>query len=127
MTGEACAKAKGVDDPAGFSLADPLRGLGASQEMEEADAANTKCPQCGFSQADFKKTGRLGCPECYEHFEEGIEGLLKTMHKGTRHTGKAPAVWQQTKAEKAVETCTSAPGPPPSRCWKAVTKSVQPS
>ena len=94
---ESCSKAKGVDDPAGFSLADLLLGLGASQEMEEADAANTKCPQCGFSQADFKKTGRLGCPECYEHFEEGVEGLLKTMHKGTRHTGKAPAVWQQTK------------------------------
>ena len=65
--------------------------------MEEADTANTKCQQCGFSQADFKKTGRLGCPDCYEHFEEGVEGLLKTMHKGTRHTGKAPAVWQQTK------------------------------
>ena len=94
---ESCSKAKGVDDPAGFSLADLLLGLGASQEMEEADAANTKCPQCGFSQADFKKTGRLGCPECYEHFEEGVEGLLKTTHKGTRHTGKAPAVWQQTK------------------------------
>ena len=94
---ESCSKAKGVDDPAGFSLADLLLGLGASQEMEESDTASTKCPQCGFSQADFKKTGRLGCPECYDHFEEGVEGLLKTMHKGTRHTGKAPAVWQQTK------------------------------
>ena len=33
---ESCAKEKGVDDPAGFSLADLLLGLGASQEMEEA-------------------------------------------------------------------------------------------
>ena len=23
--------------------------------------------------------------------------MLKSMHKGTRHIGKAPAVWQQTK------------------------------
>ena len=49
-----------------------------------------KCPHCGFSQADFKKSGRLGCPECYQTFAEGLAGLLKTMHKGTRHTGKAP-------------------------------------
>ena len=48
-------------------------------------------------QTDFKKTGRLGCPDCYDHFTEGVEGLLKSMHKGTRHVGKAPAVWQQTK------------------------------
>ena len=30
------------------------------------------------------------CPECYVTFAEGLRGLLKTMHKGTRHTGKAP-------------------------------------
>ena len=47
--------------------------------------------RCGFTQADFKKAGRLGCcPECYETFAEGLEGLLKTMHKGTRHVGKVP-------------------------------------
>ena len=33
---EECAKNKGVNDPAGFSLADLLLGLGASQEMEKA-------------------------------------------------------------------------------------------
>ena len=94
---EDCSKAKGVDDPAGFSLADLLLGLGASQEMQESGSTTEKCPKCGFSQADFKKTGRLGCPDCYDHFEEGVESLLKNMHKGTRHVGKAPAVWQQTK------------------------------
>ena len=94
---EPCSKEKGVDDPAGFSLADLLLGLGASQQMEDADSTNTKCPQCNFSQAEFKKTGRLGCAECYDHFEEGVEGLLKTMHKGIRHNGKAPAIWQKMK------------------------------
>jgi protein arginine kinase activator len=65
--------------------------------MEELGSATGKCPKCGFSQTDFKKTGRLGCPDCYDHFSEGVESLLKSMHKGTRHIGKAPAVWQQTK------------------------------
>jgi len=88
---EACSKAKGVDDPTGFSLADLLLGLGAAQEMEQASGGgDLKCPHCGFSQSDFKKAGRLGCADCYLTFAEGLESLLKSMHKGTRHVGKVP-------------------------------------
>lgn len=93
---EECAKQKGVNDPTGFSLADLLLGLGASQEMEQS-AADIKCPHCGFTQADFKKAGRLGCSECYQTFREGLEGLLKSMHKGTRHIGKVPQALQQSR------------------------------
>ncbi len=88
---EDCAREKGVNDPAAFSLADMLLGLGVTQEMEEAaGGVEVKCPQCGFTQADFKKAGRLGCAHCYEAFSDGLETLLKTMHKGTRHKGKVP-------------------------------------
>jgi protein arginine kinase activator len=87
---EDCAKSKGINDPTSFAMADLMLGLGASQEVEQAVGVELKCPRCGFSQADFKKTGRLGCPECYTTFAEGLAGLLKTMHKGTRHTGKVP-------------------------------------
>ncbi len=73
-----------------------MLGLGASQELDpSAGAVEVKCPRCGFSQADFKKSGRLGCPECYATFAEGLAGLLKTMHKGTRHVGKAPEALRQ--------------------------------
>ena len=95
---EECAKHKGVNDPAGFSLADLLLGLGASQELQQASGgAEVKCPRCGFTQADFKKAGRLGCADCYTTFAEGLEGLLKTMHKGVRHVGKVPQFLQQTR------------------------------
>jgi protein arginine kinase activator len=86
-----CAKAKGVDDPTGFALADLLLGLGAAQEIERGSGSAQRCAVCGFSQADFKKTGRLGCAQCYETFAEGLNSLLKAMHKGTHHTGKVPA------------------------------------
>lgn len=92
---EACSKAKGVDDPTGFSLADLLLGLGAAQEMVHA-SGEARCPGCGFTQADFKKAGRLGCSECYTAFSEGLENLLKTMHKGTRHIGKVPRQLRET-------------------------------
>lgn len=89
---EDCAKAKNIEDPAGFALADLLLGLGASEELAGPSPEGTElvCPSCGFSQADFKKSGRLGCPACYETFRDGLAGILKTMHKGTRHTGKVP-------------------------------------
>jgi protein arginine kinase activator len=95
---EECAKAKGVNDPAGFSLADLLLGLGASKEIEEtAGGEELKCPHCGFSQADFKKSGRFGCSECYGVFAEPLDGLLKSMHKGSRHLGKVPQALQKSR------------------------------
>jgi len=57
---EECAKSKGVNDPTGFSLADLLLGLGASQEIEQAGGGTEmKCPRCGFTQADFKKAEQI--------------------------------------------------------------------
>ena len=95
---EECAKSKGITDTTGFSLADLLLGLGASQEIEQAaGGAELKCPRCGFTQADFKKAGRLGCADCYGAFSEALDGLLKTMHKGTRHIGKVPEALRQSR------------------------------
>ena len=94
---EACAKSKGVNDSS-FALADLLLGLGASQEIDQSSGGvELKCPHCGFTQADFKKSGRLGCPECYQTFVEGLEGLLKSMHKGTRHIGKVPEALRRNR------------------------------
>ncbi|PYL64424.1 MAG: excinuclease ABC subunit B, partial [Verrucomicrobia bacterium] len=74
-----------------------LLGIGAAEEIEKG-ASTQKCPVCGFSQADFKKTGRLGCSECYVTFAEGLGSLLKAMHKGTEHVGKFPERAQRTVA-----------------------------
>src|SRR5207247_8152333 len=86
---DACSKEKGVEDPKSFALADLLLGIGASEEIEKSTLTQ-KCPVCGFSQADFKKTGRLGCAACYTTFAEGLHTLFKAMHKGTEHVGKLP-------------------------------------
>ena len=89
-----CAKEKQLHDPTTFSLADLLLGLGSGKETEKAKdeggEGDIKCPNCGFSQADFKKSARLGCSECYEVFADSLAGMLKGMHKGTQHRGKVP-------------------------------------
>jgi len=95
---EECSKEKGVEGSNSFALADMLLGLGASQEMAQAaGGTEVKCRACGFTQADFKKSGRFGCAECYETFAEGLEGLLKSMHKGTRHVGKVPRMMRESR------------------------------
>ena len=86
---DSCSKEKGVQDPTGFALADLLLGIGAAEEIEKG-APVEKCGVCGFTQADFKKSGRLGCSACYGTFSEGLGSLLKAMHKGTEHIGKLP-------------------------------------
>jgi protein arginine kinase activator len=93
---EACSKEKGVNDPTGFALADLLLGLGAAQEIER-NPVGSRCRVCGFSQADFKKTGRLGCSACYDAFAEGLSGMLRNMHRGNAHTGKVPARYAETR------------------------------
>ncbi len=93
---EECAQAKGVTDPSGFSLADLL--LKASLNPEPA-ATGVRCEQCGFTQNDFKKQGRFGCPACYDTFGSISEPMLDTMHKGTAHTGKVP---QKALARKSL-------------------------
>ena len=55
------------------------------------DSEELSCPSCGFTQSDFKKTGRFGCADCYHVFDEGLDGLLEAMHKHTQHVGKTPA------------------------------------
>lgn len=95
---EDCAKEKGVNDPTGFSLADLLLGLGGSPESPaSADSTELSCPRCGFTLADHKKTGRLGCSDCYTTFAAGLGGMLKSMHKGVRHIGKAPTALRRTR------------------------------
>jgi protein arginine kinase activator len=84
---ESCSKAKGVTEETGFGLAEAF----LTPSMRSEDSMEVVCNACGFTASQLKKIGRMGCPECYDTFRDGIEGLLRGMHKGTRHVGKRPS------------------------------------
>lgn len=86
---ESCAAAKGVTDPNGFSLADLL--VKGADTAETPETGGIVCEHCGFTQKDFKRLGRLGCPACYDQFMPILEPVLANMHKGVSHLGKVPA------------------------------------
>lgn len=97
---ESCAAehSAGDSDLHGFNLAEVLFDIAGkvadavssgSGEASEA-VPDPVCPHCGWSLQKFRKTGYLGCPECYQAFESPIAGMLKNMHRGDHHTGKIP-------------------------------------
>ena len=86
---ESCAAEEGVESTGSAGpgpLADFLAQIGKSVG-EEANSLG-ECPSCGMTPAQLKQTGRLGCAECYTHFEPHLRGLLRRLHGGTQHAGK---------------------------------------
>lgn len=95
---ETCAQKKGINDPSGFALAELLLGLGLTQD--ETAAEELTCSVCELTQAQFKKTGRLGCSACYDLFIEELLPMLRNMHPSLVHVGKAPRHFVQEQKEK---------------------------
>ena len=76
-------------DIQGF-LSSVLSVLGSGQKREESGAV---CSGCGLSYADFERTGRLGCAQCYRDFSDQLKPLLQRIHGRTQHAGRRPAAY----------------------------------
>lgn len=48
------------------------------------------CKNCKTRFSDFKDTGLLGCPECYENFSELLKPVLKKTQEDIIYKGKIP-------------------------------------
>lgn len=89
---EDCAEESGLNVQSVMSIPEILFGMGTTAEAdsEGGKPSGKSCPHCHMRGVDFKKTGRLGCPRCYETFEAELGPMLAAMHKGSRHAGKVP-------------------------------------
>ena len=47
-----------------------------------------KCNSCGNTFDDILKTGRLGCQNCYDTFEEQINPIIRRIQGADRHIGR---------------------------------------
>ena len=106
---EKCAAAKGLEttpEPVNFPLTDFLAQMGEEGPGADVHGASEACPFCGLTFGDFRETGRLGCPQCYETFSGHLEGLLRRIHGGTQHVGKVylPPDPSASEMEKRLET-----------------------
>lgn len=85
---EKCAAAKGVET----TISMPQHPLGDMLQAVQAQAATTAedapaCAFCGATARDFRATGRLGCPHCYDAMERSLRELLRRLHGSAKHVG----------------------------------------
>lgn len=79
-------ESRNTDSPLG-ELFTELTVAARKIEMEN----NRMCPVCGTSLAEIKKTGSVGCPECYAIFKDQIRAYLNLKGLLGTYTGSMPA------------------------------------
>lgn len=88
------------DDLIGGDLlgSDSLFGrlMGTSQATGKAKS----CALCGSSFQDIAKSGKAGCPACYETFAAELAPSIRRIHGRTSHTGQIPARFREENEKK---------------------------
>jgi protein arginine kinase activator len=94
---EECARQKSLQMEQQFGLADLLAGLADfGEHIGNREEVKLKCSRCGLTYEGFRKSGRLGCGECYNSFRQNLASLLKKIHGSSKHLGKVPAKLSKT-------------------------------
>ncbi len=102
---EACAKEKQIDVELPFSFSDVLsaisEGLDAlTHDTPDDSAPGPQCSHCGLAMREFTKSGRLGCPHCYDAFEVPLRDIIRSVQKAPHHTGKVPEAFMKTEGTR---------------------------
>lgn len=65
----------------------PSISIHVTQQIDPGSVptAPRRCPGCGVSLVEIRKTGRVGCPACYATFRDHLEPLLQRVHGTVRH------------------------------------------
>ena len=65
-------------------LCSECAGVAAMNSLAGVD----RCQTCGSSFNDIVQSGRMGCADCYDKFEDKLEPSLRKIHGKTKHIGK---------------------------------------
>lgn len=66
-------------------------GAATSGTSPSAKSVRRRCATCGLGLDEFRRTGLLGCPDCYESFRSQLEPLIeRAQNGGVSHLGKTP-------------------------------------
>lgn len=90
-----CAKELGVMDEFRMPTMSEMFGdsflgnfLGAGVAAMNSLAGVDRCSSCGSSFNDIVNSGRIGCADCYDKFEDKLEPSIRKIHGKTKHIGK---------------------------------------
>ena len=92
-----CALKEGVFSTEKPSLFDEMFSS-FSDLLGYEQVENVVCPVCKTTLREFKSTGRLGCPNCYDIFREEISKIIKRIAPFETH--KQDTIKTKVKPEK---------------------------
>lgn len=88
---EECYREKATPVVKMVDFTEMLKGLLSSALKDQGAAAQAMCPTCGITLAEFRASGRFGCPNDYHVFNEAVAPLLEKIQHGPRHVGSVPS------------------------------------
>lgn len=87
-----CARKLGVMDDFDFEpfSVDGFFGnlLGAGSRAFNALVSVDRCSSCGSSINDIISSGRVGCADCYDRFDDRLAPSIEKIHGKAKHIGK---------------------------------------
>jgi protein arginine kinase activator len=100
---EECAQEKGLirEEDSELPIANLLSGLLEGKDMTGSGDVKDACPRCGMKASEFRKQGKLGCPDCFAAFEKDVRSIVSQMAARPRHTGKLPTALAEEHATSA--------------------------
>lgn len=115
---ESCARAKGLFDPQSLSFAEKffpeefkqridklVRELTSTEQSEEPAPVMSilnRCPVCGFTLEDYRKTGHLGCPGCYTVFARELDPSAEPEESAESEPPAVTKARLQQELQKAI-------------------------
>lgn len=69
----------------------PAKKKSPSTGSKIRTARKASCPACSMTFSQFRQSGVLGCPECYEAFDRQLTPLIeRSQCSASNHVGKTP-------------------------------------
>lgn len=65
-----------------------------------------KCDNCGYTFEDIANTGKLGCGNCYDVFEEKLDPIIRRIQGANHHVGRIGKVID-SKIDKKISNQSS--------------------
>ena len=82
----------------------PLNLFGSMFTASKPKSEHKRCTLCSSTFDEIKRTGKVGCAECYSVFADELSPMIDSIHRTSRHVGRAPEGYsEKRRAENELE------------------------
>ena len=80
-------------NPFGSFFSEPFGSMLQSPfaSASQAIGGGRRCPTCGMTESEQRRSGRAGCGDCYKNFSDILMPYIKKRHGAAAHVGTTPA------------------------------------